>query len=158
MKPLHSIFTPEDIISGAVTPPKKLAIIGGTGVGLGVAVFLLHHGEYELAIIEESGRLGRDVNPFYLWQYVRLLKECKVKIRLRSLLVGTDGANLVLSGPGADRSIEADALVMAVQEPTRDWPTSGLRGGKEVYLIGDAKKPRRLNNAIYDGYRLGMVI
>jgi hypothetical protein len=47
---------------------------------------------------------------------------------------------------------------MALLEPDEYWYNSTLNIAKEVHFIGDAKKPRRLNNAIHDGYRLGMVI
>ncbi len=154
----QKLFSPADIISGTATTPKKIVIVGGNGVGLGVAVFLLRRGEYELTIVEESGKLGRDVNPFYLWQYIKILKEKKAKIRIRSSLVGAEGANLVLSGVGSDQNIEADAVVVALQDAQKNWPSRELTVGKDVLFIGDAKKPRRLNNAIHDGYRLGMVI
>ena len=154
----QKLFSPADIISGTATTPKKILIVGGNGVGLGVAVFLLRRGEYELTIVEESGKLGRDVNPFYLWQYIKILKEKKAKIRIRSSLVGAEGANLVLSGVGSDQNIEADAVVVALQDAQKNWPSRELTVGKDVLFIGDAKKPRRLNNAIHDGYRLGMVI
>ncbi len=126
--------------------------------GLGVAVFLLGAGDYELTVIEESGKLGRDVNPFYLWQYVRLLKERGVKILTRSSLRGISGTTLHLAARGKDESIEAEGLIVALQDPQRSYGTFAQEQGKELHYIGDAKQPRRLNNAIHDGYRLGMVI
>jgi hypothetical protein len=59
---------------------------------------------------------------------------------------------------GEDKSINVDGLVIAVQEPNRQWDSFALNHGKELYYVGDAKLPRRMINAIHDGYRLGMVI
>lgn len=151
-------YSPRDIIANRQKPPKRTAIIGGNGVGLGVAVFLLGAGDYELTVIEESGKLGRDVNPFYLWQYVRLLKERGVKILTRSSLRGISGTTLHLAARGKDESIEAEGLIVALQDPQSSYGTFAQEQGKELHYIGDAKQPRRLNNAIHDGYRLGMVI
>jgi pyruvate/2-oxoglutarate dehydrogenase complex dihydrolipoamide dehydrogenase (E3) component len=149
---------PVEIISQGKKPPKKTAIIGGNGVGLGLAVFLLRNDDYELTIIEESGKLGHDVNPFYLWQYVRLLKERGVKIFTRTVLKGVSGSTLQFNIRGEDKSIDVDGLIAALQTSNRSWDSFAMKNGKEIHYIGDAKQPRRLNNAIHDGYRLGMVI
>jgi 2,4-dienoyl-CoA reductase (NADPH2) len=76
----------------------------------------------------------------------------------RSKLVAMDENRLILTGAGADARVEADCMIVALQDPDTQWLTSPAISGKETYVIGDAKKPRRLNNAIHDGYRLGMVI
>ncbi|OPY83517.1 MAG: NADH oxidase [Syntrophorhabdus sp. PtaU1.Bin153] len=156
--PSFKVLTPSDVIGKGERPAYRTTILGGNGAGLAVAVFLLRNGDYDLTIIEESGKLGRDVNPFYLWQYVRLLKERKVKIMTGSELVGTDGSRLMLTGAAAGARVEADSMIVALQDPNTHWLASPAISGKEIYIIGDAKKPRRLNNAIHDGYRLGMVI
>jgi 2,4-dienoyl-CoA reductase (NADPH2) len=153
-----TIYTPHDIITSGKKPPQRVTIIGGNGVGLGVAVYLLRSGDYDLTIIEESGKLGHDVNPFYLWQYVRLLKERGVKILVRSTLKSISGTTLQLDIRGKDVNIEVDGLIMALQEPHRSWDLFAHKHGKELHYIGDAKQPRRLHNAIHDGYRLGMMI
>ena len=62
-------------------------------MGLGVAVFLASQGAYDLTIIEEGAKLGRDVNPFYLWGYMRILKEKKATLLRSSRLLGVDGKN-----------------------------------------------------------------
>lgn len=151
-------YTPDDIILLGKKPPKRTTIIGGNGVGLGIAVFLLRNGDYDLTIIEESSKLGRDVNPFYLWQYVRLLKERGVKILLRSELKGISGNIMHLDVRGINKEIENDGVVVAMQEPNKLWDSFLSLKDKEIYYVGDAKQPRRLSNAIHDGYRLGMVI
>lgn len=154
----ENVYSPADIIAHGKKPPKNIVIIGGNGVGLGVAVFLLRQGDYDITIVEESGKLGRDVNPFYLWQYVRLLKERGAKILIKTTLTNVSGNTLHLDLKGESKQIEADGCIVALQDPHRSWVSFGHEYDKEIYYIGDAKQPRRLNNAIHDGYRLGMVI
>lgn len=153
-----TFYTPADIIGRGLAPPMRTVIMGGNGMGLGVAVFLLRKGDYQLTIIEESGKLGRDVNPFYLWQYIRLLKQKGVKILTQSHCKHAIGANLHLTVGGEDVNLEADGIVMAHFDPQSSWEAVANKHGASIHYIGDAKKPRRLNNAIHDGYRLGMVI
>jgi 2,4-dienoyl-CoA reductase (NADPH2) len=155
----QGVLTPYNIIVEKHRPGKRVVIIGGSGVGLGIAVFLLRHGDYQITIIEKSSKPGKDVNPFYLWQYIKLMKEKKV-ILLTSTKVSSikDHQVSVSSQHTGEKSIETDSVIMALLEPDEYWYNSTLNIAKEVHFIGDAKKPRRLNNAIHDGYRLGMVI
>lgn len=152
------IFTPEDVMMKNRMPPRRLLILGGEGVGLGVAVFLLRLGDYELTIVEEGARIGRDVNPFYLWGYTKILRDKKANLLRSARLVDvTENQARIISGQG-ERSIEIDGIIVAQREHARLWMAAQTALAREVFFIGDAKRPRRLQNAIHDGYRLGMVL
>ncbi len=151
-------LTPENIIGKEMLPKEHVVIIGGDGVGLGVAVFLLNHGEYDITILEESGKLGRDVSPFYLWQYIQLLKKKKARIVLRSKIAAAKENELSVVEKGEAKSIKFDNIVIAQRQAASHWNGTLRNTKKEIYYIGDAKKPRRFLNAIHDGYRLGMEI
>jgi len=156
--PQDSLYTAEDIMGKGKMPPAKSIIIGGNGVGLATAVFLLRGGQYELSIIEEASRLGRDVNPFYLWRFVQILKKNKVAILTNSKISGIDKDKIIVATPKGEQSIQFDGVILAQRED-RTGDFNHLKTlASEVYYIGDAKKPRRLNNAIHDGFRLGMII
>ena len=150
------LLSPEDIIVKGVLPGKRVTIVGGEGVGLGIAVFLSINGDYDITIIEERNKLGRDVNPFYLWQYIQLLKKKKVVIMMNSQINGMEGSLLSIGFLNKQKTIEVDSIIVTYRQPAVDWKIALEDTKEKVYLIGDAKKPRRLNNAIHDGYRLGM--
>lgn len=156
----EGVLTPQNIIGEGLNPGKRVVIIGGNGVGLGIAVFLLRHGDYQITIIEKSSKPGKDVNPFYLWQYIKLMKERKVNILTRATVSLIEDRQVIVSIPlDGEKTIAADSVVMALLEPDAHWRNDVLLDiAKEVHFIGDARKPRRLNNAIHDGYRLGMVL
>jgi len=154
----NNIFTPDDIIRKEKKIGKHVVIVGGRGVGLGIAVFLLRQGDYQIAITEEDSKLGRDVNPFYLWQYVKLLKERNVVFFTNTKVSGIQDGHVFISGPSGEKTLEADSIVMAVFEPADNPVKNTAEFNGEFFIIGDARKPRRLNNAIHDGYRLGMVL
>ena len=156
--PFQHILTPHNVIGEDKKPGQRIVIIGGNGIGLGTAVFLLHHGDYQITIIEESKKVGRDVNPFYLWQYIGLMKKRKVLFLTQTKVTNIEEGFVHVSWTKGEKTIEVDSIIMALFEPENNWrqETKGIT--QEVYFIGDAKKPRRLNNAIHDGYRLGMVL
>lgn len=154
----NMVLTPHDVIEKGILPEKRIIIAGGGGVGLAIAVFLLRHGIYEILIIEETGIIGRDVNPFYLWQYIRLLKKYKVNVFVNTYIEKIDGKDIYLAHKKEQKIFENYSLISALLVPSMEWIHSDNKIAQEIFFIGDAKRPRRLHNAIHDGYRLGMVI
>lgn len=152
------IFSPYDIIERKFQPKGKVVIVGGRGIGIAVALFLLKEKEHDITIIEESMRLGKDVNPFYLWKMVKMLKEKKVKVFLGSKVIYAKERALLISNGEVQKEIEFDTLINTLREEAKDVKDKLSSFQREIYLIGDAKRPRRLHNAIHDGYRLGMRI
>lgn len=155
----EDVLFPRDIMMESVQPGRRVAIIGAGGAGLGVAVYLLREGDYEITVIDEAPKPGRDVNPFYFWQYMALMRKRKVTFMMRATVGSISNGNIRFTGPSGEGHLEADSVIMSIFQPEDGiWKKSMDSLAKEVYVIGDAKKPRRLLNAIHDGYRLGMVI
>ena len=100
-------------------------------------------------------RLGRDVSPFYLWRYLKLFRERGVVSLTRAHVAPGPGKGVTVTTPKGDKAIEAD-VVTALRQTPEDLKSRYERCAPEVYLLGDAKRPRRLHNAIHDGYRLGL--
>jgi 2,4-dienoyl-CoA reductase (NADPH2) len=157
MAPMHCL-SPDTVMLQAKKPGTKVVIIGGDGVGLAAAVYILRHGEHEVTIIEQSGRLGRDVSPFYLWRYIELFKERGVTLLTRATASGWGSSDVFVTSAKGNRVIKADDVVVALREADERSALSFAQLAPEVHVIGDAKRPRRLHNAIHDGYRLGMRI
>jgi 2,4-dienoyl-CoA reductase (NADPH2) len=151
-------LTPDEVMAKGKRPGPKVVVAGGNGVGVALAVFLLRKGTYSLTIVEETDRLGRDVSPFYLWRYVRLFKERGVQILTNAVAEKWTGNRLSVASPKGLTSIEFDDIVVTHREAPETWIGSFDGSAKQVLVIGDAKRPRRLHNAILDGYRLGMEI
>jgi pyruvate/2-oxoglutarate dehydrogenase complex dihydrolipoamide dehydrogenase (E3) component len=64
---------------------------------------------------------------------------------------------VVVQGPdGKEELVEADTVVMAVgMHPLSDeaWSLYGI--GCQSAIVGDCKKPARMNEAVLDGYYAG---
>ncbi|SEM05530.1 NADH:flavin oxidoreductase / NADH oxidase family protein [Syntrophus gentianae] len=152
------VLTPEDILIHGKNPPRRSVIVGGTGTGLSLAVFLVRQGAYELTLLERNQKAGRDVSPFYLWRYLSLLRKSGVILMTGTTLaeVRTEGV-LVRSG-GKEKFLPKEGILLAEAVGGSSPDPAGREQGVKVHVIGDARKPRRLHNAIHDGYRLGMEI
>lgn len=152
------VLTPHDVMAGHEKVGKRVVIVGGGGVGLGIAVYLLRNGEYEITVIDEASKPGKDVNPFYFWQYMALMRKRKVNFVMNTRINSVANSIVRVTGASGEGAIEADSVIMSIFHPEEGtWNQSPSLAG-EIYFIGDAKKPRRLLNAIHDGYRLGMVL
>jgi 2,4-dienoyl-CoA reductase (NADPH2) len=151
------LLTPFDIMMKGAMPGRRVAVVGGDGVGLGLAVHLLGKGEFEITVIEPSNRLGRDVSPFYMWQYMGLFRQRKVNLLKGYSISALRQGLLALSGRD-QKEIEVDTVVIALRSAATGWDTTPGVLAKEVLILGDAKKPRRLLNAIHDGYRIAMEV
>ena len=127
-------------------------------MGVAVAVYLLKSGEHEISIVEESGRLGRDVSPFYLWRYMKLFRERGVAIMTRATLSGLDGGRAFVTSAKEDRTVEVDDIVVTVRRDREDLRVLFEGSASEVFLLGDARRPRRLHNAIHEAFRMGMKV
>lgn len=77
---------------------------------------------------------------------------------LNSKVMSVKGNEMTITAKGEMRTIEFDNIITAQRNMASGWSNISGDSRKEVHFIGDAKKPRRLLNAIHDGYRLGMEI
>jgi 2,4-dienoyl-CoA reductase (NADPH2) len=110
-------------------------------------------------MIETAKKPGRDVNPSYIWRYMKKLKEARVEIFTEVKIEELRDDAVVLKNPeGKSVTVPADTIIMAQMKSNNELEAK-LKGkcGKLI-VIGDALKPRRCNNALHDGYEAGMEV
>jgi 2,4-dienoyl-CoA reductase (NADPH2) len=149
-------LNPEQIIGQGKRPHEAVLIIGGDGVGLATAVYLLRRGAYRITLVEETGKLGRDVGPFYLWRFLKLFRERGVVCITRAHVEKGPGKAFSISSPKGQCEIEVDDVVTASRQADDDAAAMFADCAPEIFVIGDARRPRRLHNAIHEAYRSGM--
>lgn len=143
-------LTPYEVMTGEMKG-KEAIVVGGEGVGMALALFLVRQG-VEVTLLEGGKRLGRDVNPFYLWRYLQLLKG-KTRTLTSATPLRFEGGRLVVATPDGEEALEADLLITALRGDRGEELSKWQERFKEVLIIGDARRPRRLHNAIHEAYR-----
>jgi 2,4-dienoyl-CoA reductase (NADPH2) len=142
-----------DVLDGVVKPGRRVVVVGSKGVAISTALFLVDKGEYEVSIIGPAKKFGLDVNPSYIWRYMKKLKEGGVTQYKKHKIKELESQGVVAKDPeGKEVTIPCDTVVLADMVPNRELEYKK----DEVYTIGDAVVARRANGAIHDGYRLGM--
>ncbi len=141
-----------DLMEGKAEVGEKVVILGNKGVGISVALFLLHQGGHQVTMVGENKKVGVDVNPSYIWRYRKKLKEGGTVLVTLAKVKEITEAGVVVETPEGEKILEADTVVLAEMEE-HDKLSSAVKG---AYCIGDALHVRRGNNAVLDGYRMGM--
>jgi NADPH-dependent 2,4-dienoyl-CoA reductase/sulfur reductase-like enzyme len=138
---------------------RVLVIAGGEGhqPPVSAAEFLADRGK-TVEVISTLSTVGADLetNTFKLL-YQRLLEKGVV-------LTPFTGVKEVLPGEAvvyntytkAERRIPVDTIIVATGNRAVDPLYFALKGKvKELYRVGDCAAPRKIDNAIYEGYHLG---
>lgn len=149
----------EDVLSGRKEVGQRVVIIGGGTVGCETANYLAEKGR-QVTVIEILKRMANDM---YTMVRRRLMDDLRSKRVL--LLTQTrceailDGSVLVTSGDGKRQNIPADTVVIAVGYRAENSLVDELKGKiQQTYCIGDAAAPRRIYDAVREGYLTGLNI
>ncbi len=69
----------------------------------------------------------------------------------------TEGSVIAATGEGQKTTVQADTVILAVGYQANDALFKALQSKvPEVYCIGDSSQPRRIREAVNDGYRTGL--
>jgi 2,4-dienoyl-CoA reductase (NADPH2) len=144
-----------DVMDGVVKPGKRVAVVGDKGVAISTALFLVDQGGYDVSIVGPAKKFGLDVNPSYIWRYMKKLKGGGVtQYTMHKVKALTPEGVVALDAEGNEVTIACDTIVLANLAPDRQLEYA--KG--DVYTVGDVVTTRRANAAIHDGYRLGMTL
>jgi len=138
---------------------RKVVIIGGRLHGCQTAEFLVKRGR-KVTMVDEGPReqIGEGMVEVFLKPYllywladkgVEIIPEVKYKeITSEGLAITTK--------EGASRTIKADTIITALPlEPNTELEMNMKGKAKEIYVIGDAKEPHLIFDAVADGSRIG---
>ena len=129
----------------------KIVIIGGGLVGCEAGINLAWQGK-DVTVVEMMPEVAGDMGTFSKFALMKELRRC-VKIRTGVAAKEISDAGVTVEDKDGNReTIPADTVVMAVGMRSLDAKVEELRAAsEEFYVIGDAKRPRKLLQAISDG-------
>ena len=161
------VTTYQDVLSGKVPiMPGRVVIVGGGMAGCETAEFMFQQGDYPLVghtsvtIIEALDDVATDMSPegrmVLLDRIRRMGIEIMVRTRVKEFL--EDG--VVVERDGREetiRGVERIVLCMGIG-PVDELAARIGDKVAEVHVIGDAKQPRRLYEAISEGRETAITI
>jgi len=110
-----------------------------------------------VTIVGKERKLGKDINPSFLWRYVGYLRQNKVtSYNDCDIEEITDDGVIVKTYDGYRIPIKADTVITSEREANPALKDAVQENGIELFVIGDALVPRNLSSAVHDGYRIGI--
>lgn len=177
-----------EVLKGTARTGRRVVVVGGGAVGCEVGLYLANTGTIdadtikflllnkaetaetirglaskgvkEVVILEQDRSAGKGVGGSTRWILLQELNRLGVKIQTstRVLAIEEDGV-LVENQSGQREKVPADTVVIAAGAQAKNdlYETLKEEFGK-VYLIGDARAPRKALDAIREGFDVGNLI
>jgi pyruvate/2-oxoglutarate dehydrogenase complex dihydrolipoamide dehydrogenase (E3) component len=146
-----------DILKGNIpTKGENYLVIGGGALGLEVAHLLLTKGK-KVTVVEMQEQFGMDMGDTIRWSLIRILRNLGVKLIPSLEVKRGDRDFLYVVEKGTEKKwTKFDMHVLAMGLQSKDELLNSLNGFKgELYIIGDAKQPRKGADAIREGAEIG---
>jgi len=155
-KPIVSLAI--DVLLGRATSGNHPIVAGGGAVGSELALYLAQQGK-DVTLVEMLPLISSDVVPIRNALITQLV-DAGVKILTNTKIAAiTDNGVTVISADKDLVNISGDKIILAM------GLVSDIKLYKavhekvaEVQVIGDSVEPRRMGEAIHEGYRVGSVI
>ena len=148
-----------DILMGSKDVGKTVVVVGGGLIGCEVAAFLAGKSK-QVTLIEMMDSLAADVNVVNRDQLMMMLAERNIEMLTNTTTSEIiDGGVIVNGKSGEKRELKADGVVLAVGLESQDSLQQALMGKvAELRAIGDCVQPRKVIDAIWEGFRFARLI
>jgi len=154
-----NVVTAEDVLSGKAKVGQNVVIIGGGMVGCETGHYLAKLGR-TVTIIEILKRMANDM---FLMTRRRLMDGLRSK-KVTLLASATceeikEGSVQGTTADGKKETIPADTVIIAIGYKANDRLYKALEGKvPEIYSVGNSAKPRRIFEAVTEGYQTGLAL
>jgi 2,4-dienoyl-CoA reductase-like NADH-dependent reductase (Old Yellow Enzyme family)/thioredoxin reductase len=150
-----------EVLSGKVEVSGKTVVIAGGGlVGCETALYLAEKGK-KVTIVEMLEELATDMEPITRFDLLteRLPKAGIQSITKRVIAEISEKGVTVLDPLGKKSLVEAENVIIALGSKSANPLEEKAREiVPEVYVIGDAKEPRQIINATFEGASVARLI
>jgi len=153
-----NVVTALDVLTGKKQVGDSAVIIGGGMIGCEVAEFLAQQGK-KVTILETQKRIGQDINAINRWRVIQRLTQAGVSQETRTQAEEITTSGIRGNKEGISQSYPADTVVLAVgMVPNRELLTELEGKVPSIHIIGDCSVPRKIGEAIEEGFRLGVTV
>lgn len=147
-----------DILAGRKEVGQRVVIIGGGQVGCETADFLASLGK-RVTILEILGDVALDMGLLARKQLLNRLREMGVGIYVNTTVEEITDAGVLARTDDKAIHLEGESIIIATGSRSNDDMAKQLAGeAVELYFVGDCVEPRKLDNAINEGFQTGLKV
>jgi 2-enoate reductase len=154
----EKIITAVDLLLGKKKVGDEVIVLGAALVGCDTALYLAQEGKKVTIIKMRPGtEVAQDLNWFSRERLLLELPQNGVNI-LTNLTVKEFTAEgvVVTDKEGKQQTLKADTIVLALGARSENKLIANLRGKiDELYVVGDCVNPRKIGEAIHEGFVTG---
>jgi 2,4-dienoyl-CoA reductase-like NADH-dependent reductase (Old Yellow Enzyme family)/thioredoxin reductase len=149
------VVTAQEVLSGLASTGRKVVVIGGGMVGSETAELLADQGK-QVTVVEMLDDLAVDVGALTRALLLNRIEEKKIKVLTKSKVQGITADGVIIENEEGSQEISGvDTVVVAVGYKSRNNLSEIIKGEDiPVYTIGDCVKPRKILEAVQEGFSL----
>ena len=149
----------EDALSGSIALGKKILVVGGGGIGAEVADYLSENGK-KVTLIEMREGIALDLVGHLQHFLNTRLKARGVQILTSTKAIRFEKESLWVEDSEGKKKLEGfDSIVVALGSAPNNELAESIRDKvSELYVIGDASKPREVMEALLEGEEVALKI
>lgn len=137
---------------------NNVIVIGGGLVGLEAAEILTCQGK-KVSVVEMLDQVGKDLEMHVVPYVQAFLKDHNIPVYTNSKCVKIGDGFIEIEKDGATSKLLCDAVVMAIGAKSNTQTEEIVKlTGIPYHVIGDAKKPAKVKQAIWQGNEVGRSI
>ncbi len=152
-----NVFMFRDVLTDKKELGERVIIIGGGRVGCETAEFLADKGK-RVTILEMLDEIGTDMGQLSKGDLLPRLEKKGVRIEVNTKVEEITPSGVLANTRGKVVQFDADSIVLAVGSGSDRELAEQLEGVAELYVIGDCVEPRRIQDAIREGYLVGLKV
>lgn len=155
----RKVVTAWDVLEGNIQPQgEKIVVLGGQATGCEVAELLGRKNEVTILCRSPRNRIASNMDTANRKQLLKLLEKSNIKIIAERDVLAVNGEGLLtIDRDWNQHLVLADRVVLARGQRSVENLSQAISGiVPQVYLVGDCVSPRKITEAIYEGFWAGL--
>jgi 2,4-dienoyl-CoA reductase-like NADH-dependent reductase (Old Yellow Enzyme family)/thioredoxin reductase len=134
---------------------KNVAVIGASGVGIDVALFLMEKEGRKVTVVEMLDEVGGDVNEFLKRHTLGMAEQKGITFLTNSEVVDVESGKVYIKTLLGNKTLKCDTVVSATGFSSREahpLKEALAKKGAQVFVIGSAVEPGKIFDATQAGF------
>jgi len=155
----ENVVTAIDLLMGSAEVGEQVIVIGGGFIGCETAVYLAQQGKKVTVLEMLDDLLLEDINTANRMMLLEMLNKSGVASMTSAKVQEITEKGVVVDTNRAKKEVAGDSIVLAAGLTSESQLKESLKNSPfEVFTIGDCVKPRKILNAIWEGFHTSRLI